>query len=60
MPTTWARVTGGRSPHSRYDEVLAPYADGVVLTREAAEGFLELYGLSYRTWGRVRRGQGAS
>ncbi len=55
-----ARVTGRRSPYSLYDDGLATYADGDTFTREAAEGFLELYGLSYRTWGRVRRGQGAS
>ncbi len=54
-----ARVTGRRSPYSLYDDGLATYSDGDTFDRSAAEGFLKLYGLSYKTWGRVRRQGGA-
>ncbi|MBX2797194.1 MAG: argininosuccinate synthase [Myxococcales bacterium] len=54
-----ARITGRRSPYSLYDDGLATYSDGDTFDREAAEGFLKLYGLSYRTWGRVKRKHGA-
>jgi len=50
-----ARVTGRRSPFSLYDDGLATYSDGDTFDRTAAEGFLKLYGLSYRTWGARRR-----
>ncbi len=52
------RVTGRRSPFSLYDEGLATYSDGDTFDREAAEGFLKLYGLSYHTYARVGRNQG--
>lgn len=49
------RVTGRRSPFSLYDDGLATYSHGDTFDRAAAEGFLKLYGLSYRTWGARRR-----
>ena len=54
-----ARVSGRRSPFSLYDPGLATYSEGDTFDRTAAEGFLKLYGLSSRTWGRVRRGGGS-
>jgi argininosuccinate synthase len=53
-----ARITGRRSPFSLYDEGLATYSDGDTFKREHAEGFMELYGLSYRTVAAVRRSLG--
>ena len=50
-----ARITGRRSPFSLYDEGLATYSEGDTFEREAASGFMELYGLSYRTVAEVRR-----
>ena len=50
-----ARITGRRSPYSLYDEGLATYSEGDTFEREAASGFMELYGLSYRTVAEVRR-----
>jgi argininosuccinate synthase len=50
-----ARITGRRSPYSLYDEGLATYSDGDTFDRAAAGGFMELYGLSYRTVAEVRR-----
>jgi argininosuccinate synthase len=55
-----SRVTGRRSPYSLYDDGLATYSDGDTFDRAAAEGFLKLYGLSYRTWGKVRREGGST
>jgi argininosuccinate synthase len=49
------QVLGRRSPYSLYDEGLATYSDGDTFDRQAAVGFLKLYGLPYRTWGKVRR-----
>ena len=51
-----ALPVGRRSPFSLYDDGLATYSDGDTFDRTAAEGFLKLYGLSNRTWGRVHRG----
>ncbi|MFK7930318.1 MAG: argininosuccinate synthase [Myxococcota bacterium] len=48
-------VTGRRSPFSLYDDGLATYSEGDTFDRESAEGFLKLYGLSYRTWGAMQR-----
>ena len=50
-----ARITGRRSPYSLYDEGLATYSEGDTFDRNAAEGFLELFGLSYRTVAQVRK-----
>ncbi len=50
-----ARITGRRSPYSLYDEGLATYSEGDTFDRQAAAGFMELYGLSYRTVAEVRR-----
>ena len=38
-----------------YDEGLATYSEGDTFDRNAAEGFLELFGLSYRTVAQVRK-----
>jgi argininosuccinate synthase len=53
-----ARITGRRSPYSLYDEGLATYSEGDTFKREHAEGFMELYGLSYKTVAAVRRASG--
>ncbi len=53
-----ARITGRRSPYSLYDEGLATYSTGDTFKREFADGFLELYGLSYKTVASVRRASG--
>ena len=53
-----ARITGRRSPFSLYDEGLATYSEGDTFKREHAEGFMELYGLSYKTVAAVRRARG--
>ena len=50
-----ALVTGRRSPYSLYDDGLATYGEGDTFAREAAEGFLKIYGLPYATWGHIRR-----
>jgi argininosuccinate synthase len=50
-----ALITGRRSVNSLYDDGLATYSEGDTFDRQAAEGFLTLYGLSYATWGRVQR-----
>jgi argininosuccinate synthase len=50
-----ALVTGRRSPFSMYDEGLATYSDGDTFDHKAAEGFMALFGLPYRTWGALRR-----
>jgi argininosuccinate synthase len=50
-----ARITGRRSPYSLYDEGLATYSDGDTFDRSAAKGFMDLFGLSYRTVAQVRR-----
>jgi len=50
-----ARITGRRSPFSLYDEGLATYSHGDTFDRDAAEGFMKLYGLSYATTASVRR-----
>jgi argininosuccinate synthase len=53
-----ARITGRRSPFSLYDEGLATYSDGDTFDRTAAEGFLKLYSLPYRTIAQVRQNNG--
>jgi len=50
-----ARITGRRSMWSLYDEGLATYSDGDTFDRTAAKGFMDLFGLSYRTVAQVRR-----
>jgi len=49
------RITGRRSPYYLYDEGLATYSEGDTFDRNAAAGFLELFGLSYRTVAQVRK-----
>ena len=53
-----ARITGRRSPFSLYDTGLSTYHEGDTFKREHAEGFIELFGLSYRTVAEVRRKSG--
>ncbi len=55
-----ALITGRRSPYSMYDEGLATYSDGDTFDHNAAAGFMALYGLSYRTWGALKRRLGDS
>ena len=50
-----ARITGRRSPYSLYDYGLATYSEGDTFDRDAAKGFMELYGLSYKRVAQVRR-----
>ena len=50
-----AQVVGRRSPYSLYDEGLATYSDGDTFDRAAAEGFLKLYALPYRTIAKVQQ-----
>ena len=49
------RVVGRRSPFSLYDAGLATYTEEDTFDHNAAEGFLQIYGLSYRTWGQATR-----
>ena len=55
-----ALITGRRSPYSMYDEGLATYSEGDTFDHNAAAGFMALYGLSYRTWGALKRRIGDS
>lgn len=48
------QIVGRKSPHSLYDEGLATYSDGDTFDRTAAEGFLKLYSLPYRTIAKVQ------
>ena len=50
-----AQIVGRRSPYSLYDEGLATYSDGDTFDRAAAEGFLKLYSLPYRTIAQVQQ-----
>ena len=43
------QVVGRKSKYSLYDEGLATYSDGDTFDRTAAEGFLKLYSLPFRT-----------
>ena len=43
------QVVGRKSGYSLYDEGLATYSDGDTFDRTAAEGFLKLYSLPFRT-----------
>lgn len=54
-----ARITGRRSVNSLYDEGLATYSEGDTFDRSAAEGFMKLYGLSYRTYATLHQEQGS-
>jgi len=50
-----ARITGRRSPYSLYDPTLATYHEGDTFDPKHAEGFMELFALSYKTFAEVRR-----
>jgi argininosuccinate synthase len=54
-----ARITGRRSANSLYDEGLATYSEGDTFDRSAAEGFMKLYGLSYRTYATLHQEKGS-
>lgn len=51
----WVQVVGRKSPYSLYDEGLATYSDGDTFDRSAAEGFLKLYALPYRTIATIQK-----
>ncbi|MGH2704024.1 MAG: argininosuccinate synthase [Actinomycetota bacterium] len=53
------RPVGRSSTGSLYDLSLATYETGDTFDQHAAEGFVKLWGLPLRTWGRVSRGGGA-
>jgi len=53
-----ARITGRKSRYSLYDGNLATYHDGDTFDRSTATGFMELFGLSYKTVAQVRRAEG--
>ncbi|MBQ9057907.1 MAG: argininosuccinate synthase [Atopobiaceae bacterium] len=48
-------VDGVRSPYSIYDYGLATYDEGDTFDRDAAKGFLDLYGLPNLVWAQVNR-----
>ena len=53
-----ARITGRRSPFSLYSPSLATYHEGDTFDRDTATGFMELFGMPYKTVAEVRRKQG--
>jgi len=53
-----ARITGRRSPFSLYKPSLATYHEGDTFDRDTATGFMELFGMPYKTVAEVRRKQG--
>jgi argininosuccinate synthase len=53
-----ARITGRKSRYSLYDGNLATYHAGDTFDRSTATGFMELFGLSYKTVAQVRRAEG--
>lgn len=50
-----ARITGRRSTYSLYSPSLATYHEGDTFDRETAKGFMELFGMPYKTVAEVRR-----
>jgi len=50
-----ASVVGRKSPYSMYDLSLATYEKGDLFDHSAAEGFINLFGLSTRVWTGVGR-----
>ena len=53
-----ARITARRSPYSLYEDGLATYSHGDTFDRTTAKGFVDLYGLSYKTVAEKRRQRG--
>lgn len=53
-------VTGRRSDFSLYDYGLATYDAADTFNRDAAKGFIDLYGLSNKVWAQNRRTQGVT
>ena len=53
-----ARITGRRSTYSLYNPSLATYHEGDTFDRETAKGFMELFGMPYKTVAEVRRAVG--
>ena len=52
-------VVGRKSAYSLYDYALATYDKDDSFDRTAAKGFIELHGLSTKTWAKNRRQEGA-
>jgi len=50
-----ATVVGRKSPRSLYDYGLATYDRADVFDHRCSEGFIRLWGLPLRTWGRAQR-----
>lgn len=48
-------TVGRRSPYSLYDYGLATYDEADTFDRDAAKGFIDLYGLPVKVWARQRR-----
>ncbi|MDY0087772.1 MAG: argininosuccinate synthase [Coriobacteriia bacterium] len=48
-------TVGRRSPYSLYDYNLATYDEADTFDRDAAKGFIDLYGLPVKVWARQRR-----
>jgi len=51
-------VTGRRSPHSLYDYGLATYDAADRFRHADSEGFVQLWGLSVKTWASIQGGRG--
>ncbi|MEI6050942.1 MAG: argininosuccinate synthase, partial [Bacteroidota bacterium] len=49
------RILSRNSPYSLYNKDLATYTIEDKFDHSAAEGFLHLYGLPYKTWGQVTK-----
>ena len=50
-----ATVVGRKSPNSLYDYGLATYDKADVFDHKASEGFISLWGLPMKIWGKVNR-----
>jgi argininosuccinate synthase len=53
-----ARVVGRSSPRSLYDTALATYDRADAFDHSAAEGFVKIWGLPSKIWGRLHRREG--
>jgi argininosuccinate synthase len=53
-------ITGRKSDFSLYDYGLATYDAADTFNHKAAKGFIDLYGLSTKTWAKNRREQGVT
>ncbi|MFC2061857.1 argininosuccinate synthase [Elusimicrobiota bacterium] len=50
-----ADVTGRRSPDSLYVEDLATYTDKDVFSHGSAKGFIDIWGLPLKVWGKIKK-----